>query len=74
MGEEGLTRLARINHAKAGELGRRVFRALPGVELVTPSFFNEFTLKLPKPRRGVVDALAAKGVLARRARLAPDAA
>jgi glycine dehydrogenase subunit 1 len=34
------------------------------VELVTPAFFNEFTLKLSKPAAGVVDALAAKGILA----------
>ena len=37
---------------------------LTGVELVTPAFFNEFTLRLPKPAAGVVDALAAKGILA----------
>ena len=30
---------------------------------MTSSFFNEFTLKLPKPAAPVVDALAAKGVL-----------
>ena len=36
---------------------------ITGVELVTPSFFNEFTLKLPKPAAPVVDALAAQGVL-----------
>jgi glycine dehydrogenase subunit 1 len=37
---------------------------LPGVELVTDAFFNEFTVKLPKPAAGVVEALAAKGVIA----------
>jgi len=62
LGEEGLTRLARINHAKAASLAERLTR-LKGVELVTPFFFNEFTLKLPKPAAGVVDALAAKHVL-----------
>ena len=62
MGEEGLTRLARINHAKAVTLADRLAR-LKGVELVTPSFFNEFTLKLPKPAAAVVDGLAAKHVL-----------
>ena len=49
LGEEGLTRLARINHAKAVEPGRHGCPQLPGVELVTPSFFNEFTVRLPKP-------------------------
>jgi glycine dehydrogenase subunit 1 len=62
LGEEGLTRLARINHAKAVDLAARLSK-LKDVELVTPSFFNEFTLKLPKPAAGVVDALAAKHVL-----------
>jgi glycine dehydrogenase subunit 1 len=34
------------------------------VEIVTPAFFNEFTIRLPKPAAPVVDALAAKGVIA----------
>ena len=34
------------------------------MEVVTPAFFNEFTVKLPKPAAPVVDALAAKGVIA----------
>jgi glycine dehydrogenase subunit 1 len=63
LGEEGLSRLARLNHAKASGLATKL-SALPGVELVTPSFFNEFTVRLPKPAAAIVDALAAKGVLA----------
>jgi glycine dehydrogenase subunit 1 len=63
LGEEGLSRLARLNHARAAALADRL-AALPGVELVTPAFFNEFTLRLAKPAAGVVDTLAAKGVLA----------
>jgi glycine dehydrogenase subunit 1 len=63
LGEEGLTRLARINHAKAAALADRL-AALPGVEVVTPAFFNEFTVKLPKQAAPVVEALAAKGVIA----------
>ncbi|MEO7053654.1 MAG: glycine dehydrogenase, partial [Rhizomicrobium sp.] len=62
LGEEGLARLARINHAKACALADRLSR-VAGVELVTPAFFNEFTLKLPRPAAPVVDALAAKGIL-----------
>ena len=34
------------------------------MSLVTSSFFNEFTIKLPKPAAGVVDALAAKNIIA----------
>ncbi|MGH6827422.1 MAG: aminomethyl-transferring glycine dehydrogenase subunit GcvPA [Rhizomicrobium sp.] len=62
LGEEGLTRLARLNHAKACLLAQRLAKS-DRVELVTPSFFNEFTLKLPKPAAFVVDALAGLGVL-----------
>ncbi|HEY8254900.1 MAG TPA: aminomethyl-transferring glycine dehydrogenase subunit GcvPA [Rhizomicrobium sp.] len=63
LGEEGLTRLARINHAKAVALAGKL-GALPGVDVVTPAFFNEFTIRLPKPAAPIVDALAARGVIA----------
>jgi len=63
LGEEGLTRLARLNHAKASALADRL-NAIQGVELVTPSFFNEFTVRLPKAAAPLVDALVQKGVLA----------
>ncbi len=73
LGEEGVTRLARINHAKAASWRTRLSK-LKGVELVTPSFFNEFTLKLSKPAAPVVDALAAQACAGRRTGLAADAA
>jgi glycine dehydrogenase subunit 1 len=63
LGEEGFARLARLNHAKACALADRLAK-IDGVELVTPSFFNEFTVKLARPAAPVVDALAAKGILA----------
>jgi glycine dehydrogenase subunit 1 len=63
LGEEGLTRLARINHAKASALADKL-ALLPGVEVLTGAFFNEFTIKLPKPAAPIVEALAAKGVIA----------
>jgi glycine dehydrogenase subunit 1 len=63
LGEEGLTRLARINHAKAVTLADRLGK-LPGVDVVTSAFFNEFTIRLPKPAAPIVEALAAKGVIA----------
>jgi len=63
LGEEGLSRLARLNHAKAVALADRLTK-LKDVELVTPAFFNEFTLRLPKPAAAVVDALALKDILA----------
>jgi glycine cleavage system P protein (glycine dehydrogenase) subunit 1 len=63
LGEEGLTRLARINHAKACALADRL-SGVKGVELITPAFFNEFTVKLAKPAADVVERLARKGILA----------
>jgi glycine dehydrogenase subunit 1 len=63
LGEEGLTRLARLNHATASKLADKLAK-VGGVSLVTSSFFNEFTIKLPKPAAGVVDALAARNIIA----------
>jgi len=63
LGEEGLTRLARLNHAKASALADKLTK-IGGVSLVTSSFFNEFTIRLPKPAAGIVDALAAKNIIA----------
>ena len=63
LGEAGFTRLARLNHARAVALAERL-DAVPGAAVVNQSFFNEFTLRLDRPAAGVVDALAARGVLA----------
>jgi len=63
LGETGFTRLAAINHGKAAELADRL-AAIPGVSLVNDTFFNEFTLRLPKPAAPVVDRLARKRILA----------
>ena len=63
LGEAGFKRLAELNHAKSSELADRV-AALPGVSVLNDSFFNEFTVRLPKPAAPVVEALAAKRILA----------
>jgi glycine dehydrogenase subunit 1 len=63
LGEEGLVRLARANHARASALADDLSR-IKGVELVTPIFFNEFTIRLPKPAAGLVDTLADKNIIA----------
>jgi len=63
LGETGLTRLARWNHAAAVALAERLER-IPGVRLLNRAFFNEFALRLPRPAAAVVEALAEKGVLA----------
>jgi glycine dehydrogenase subunit 1 len=62
LGEAGLVRLARLNHAAAVATAERL-AAIPGVKLVNDSFFNEFTLRLPRPAAPVVEALAARGIL-----------
>lgn len=63
LGERGFTRLAALNHATAARLADRM-RGLDGVELVNDTFFNEFTVRLRRPAADVVEALAARGVLA----------
>lgn len=63
LGEEGLRRLADVNVAAASHLAGRV-AAIDGVELITSRFFNEFSVRLRRPAEGVVDELAARGVLA----------
>ncbi|MFW2831067.1 aminomethyl-transferring glycine dehydrogenase subunit GcvPA [Sphingomonas sp. ID0503] len=74
LGETGLRTLAEINHDKASAAAD-VLAAVPGVELVNDTFFNEFTLKLAGDARTVVRNLADKGILAgvSLGRLYPDA-
>ena len=62
LGEQGLRRLARLNHARAVAAAARLAQ-VPGVSLVNDSFFNEFTLKLPKEARPAVREMADHGVL-----------
>jgi glycine dehydrogenase subunit 1 len=62
LGEKGLRRLAEINHARAVAVAERL-SAIPGVELVNDSFFNEFTLRLPVEARPAVHALVDRGIL-----------
>lgn len=63
LGEAGLLRLARLNHARAVALADAL-DALPGVERTNKTFFNEMTIKLPVPAAPVVDRLAQQGILA----------
>ena len=63
LGEAGLTQLAAINHANASNLADRL-AGISGVQLVNQAFFNEFTLALPKPAAGIVEALAKRRILA----------
>jgi len=63
LGDDGLDRLARLNHQSAVRLADRL-TSIKGVSLASDTFFNEFTLRLPKSAADVVEALAYKGILA----------
>jgi glycine dehydrogenase subunit 1 len=63
LGEAGLTKLARLNHANAVALAE-MLEKVPGVELLNRTFFNEFTLRVPGDAAAIVETMAAKGVLA----------
>ena len=63
LGGEGLRRLAALNHQAARKLRDRL-ASVPGVEVLTPRFFNEFAVRLPRPAAEVVETLAGNGVLA----------
>ena len=74
LGETGLRRLAALNHARA----RRLADALGevgGVRVLTRRFFNEIAVGLPAPAAQVVEALAARDIIAGVpfSRLAPGA-
>ncbi|WP_132085510.1 aminomethyl-transferring glycine dehydrogenase subunit GcvPA [Caulobacter sp. BK020] len=63
LGEKGLRRLALVNHQKALKL-RDALAAVPGVQVLTPRFFNEFAIKVPGVAAELVETLAANGVIA----------
>ncbi|MCA0406295.1 MAG: aminomethyl-transferring glycine dehydrogenase subunit GcvPA [Proteobacteria bacterium] len=74
LGEAGIKKLARLNHANAVKLADALVQ-VKDVEVLNASFFNEFTLKLSRNARDVVEAMAEKGVLGGVpvSRLLPDA-
>ena len=62
LGEAGLRRLARINHANAVALAKALGK-VEGVTVLNDTFFNEFTIRVPGDAADVIEKLAAKGVL-----------
>ena len=64
LGEAGLRALAATNHAGAVAAAERLAR-VPGVTLVNDTFFNEFTLRLPKPPAPLRSARVQPGMPAR---------
>lgn len=63
LGEEGFTQLAHLNHANAVMIADRL-DGFKQIQVLNESFFNEFTVRLPKPANGIVDALAEQNILA----------
>jgi glycine dehydrogenase subunit 1 len=62
LGETGLRRLARVNHANAVALADALAK-VPGVSVLNKTFFNEFTIRVPGKGADVIEKLADKGVL-----------
>ena len=62
LGEEGFRRLAHLNHAKAIQLAEKIEAG--GGEILTDTFFNEFTIRVSGSAADLVDRLAAENVLA----------
>ena len=64
LGESGLRRLAKINHASAVDLARRL-QAIEGVTVPNTAFFNEFTLQVAnRDAAAIAEKLAKQGVRA----------
>jgi glycine dehydrogenase subunit 1 len=62
LGEAGLRRLARVNHANAVRLAE-MLGDVAGVSVINETFFNEFTLRVPGDAEAVIDEMAGHGVL-----------
>jgi len=63
LGETGFTHLAKLNHARAVQL-KTILGKTPGIKVLNDTFFNEFTIELPKGAATIVDQLAKDGILA----------
>jgi glycine dehydrogenase subunit 1 len=62
LGEAGFTRLARLNHANACKLADAL-AAVPGVEVLNTTFFNEMTIRTSQPAAALIERLAMRGIL-----------
>ncbi|MEM6415149.1 MAG: aminomethyl-transferring glycine dehydrogenase subunit GcvPA [Pseudomonadota bacterium] len=63
LGEVGLRSLAAANHDAACKAADAL-TSVPGVEIINKAYFNEFTLRLPKPAAEVVETLASENIIA----------
>ncbi len=75
LGGKGLHDLAVLNHEAACDLADAL-ETVPGVEVLTPRFFNEFAFRTPVNAEAVLAMLEERGVLGgvRASRLLPDGA
>ncbi|WP_084417933.1 aminomethyl-transferring glycine dehydrogenase subunit GcvPA [Henriciella litoralis] len=73
LGDKGLSQLAELNHEAACDLADAL-EAVPGVEILTPRFFNEFAFKTPMDAEAVLAQLDELGVIGgvRASRLFPN--
>ncbi|WP_034814053.1 aminomethyl-transferring glycine dehydrogenase subunit GcvPA [Hyphomonas sp. L-53-1-40] len=73
LGGKGLEQLALLNHEAACDLADAL-EAVPGVEILTPRFFNEFAFRTPMDAEAVLAMLDEAGVVGgvRASRLFPD--
>ncbi len=62
LGESGLRKLARVNHANAAQLADMLSAA--GVAVLNDAFFNEFTIRVKGSAQQLVEKLASQGILA----------
>jgi glycine dehydrogenase subunit 1 len=62
LGDAGLRRLARINHANAVSLANRLTE-VKGAKVLNETFFNEFTIKVAGDAAHVIDRMAGTGVI-----------
>lgn len=74
LGETGLRRMARTNHANAVKLADMIAR-VPGAKVLNESFFNEFTIRVAGDAAQMIERMAEAGVLGGVpvSRLLPDA-
>ena len=74
LGGKGLRDLAALNHEAACDLADAL-EAVPGVEILTPRFFNEFAFRTPMDAEAVLAMLEEYDVIGgvRASRLLPDA-
>jgi glycine dehydrogenase subunit 1 len=62
LGQEGYQNLAILNHRRAVWAAERL-SALSGITLLTPTFFNEFTLRLPHLAHDMLVYLHDRGII-----------